>query len=91
MIFEVYSVRDKAVEAFLPPVFVRSRGEMMRSFTATVNAQDHQFNKHSADYSLYYLGRWDDSSGVFQAEDPKRVIGALEVVERDFGPEKQVA
>lgn len=32
MIMEMYVVYDRAVQAYLQPVFVRSRGEMLRSF-----------------------------------------------------------
>lgn len=91
MIMEIYSVRDNALDAFLPPLFVRSRGEVLRMFTQSVNSADHQFNKHAADYSLFYLGRWDDAGGQFEPREPQRVIGALEVVEREFPPEKQVS
>jgi hypothetical protein len=81
MILEVYSVFDKAVGAFLPPIFIRSRGEMMRSFQSAVNSPDHQFAAHAADYTLMALGLWDDQSGMFSAIDPERVIGALELLE----------
>lgn len=84
MMFEVYSVLDKAVGAFLPPVFVRSRGEMMRSFTLAVNTADHQFHKHATDYTLFYVCQFDDAGGRFVGFDgePHRVIGALEVLEQ---------
>lgn len=77
---EAYSVYDKAVGAFLPPVFVRSRGEMIRSFTDAVNSKEHQFNRHCSDYTLYFLGMFDDDSGMIESADPVRVVSALEVL-----------
>lgn len=84
MILEVYSVYDKAVQSFLPPIFVRSRGEILRSFSATVNDPGNQMNKFAADYTLFYLCKFDDASGLFAGGEPSRVLGALEVLE---GPE----
>lgn len=78
MILEMYSVLDKAVGTFLPPVFVRARGEMLRSFMDAVNDDKHQFSRHLDDYYLYYLGRFDDVGGRFDVVDPERVASARE-------------
>lgn len=83
MIYEVYSVMDKAVKAFLPPIFTRTRGEVMRSFAATVNEAGNQMHKYSSDYTLYFLGSFDDNSGIFTSTDPQRVVSANEVLVAD--------
>jgi len=80
MIMEMYVVYDRAVQAYLQPVFVRSRGEMLRSFQSAVNSADHQFNKYAADYTLFYVGSYDDASSMFEGVVPERVISALEVL-----------
>lgn len=91
MILEIYSALDRAVKAYMQPFFVRSRGEALRSFTDAVNSQDHQFHKHAGDYSLWFLGRYDDATGSFAAVEPERVVTALEVlVDEVFPPEKRV-
>lgn len=59
---KVFSVYDKAVDAFLQPFFMRSQGEAVRSFIDAVN--DGKF-KHTEDYWLYMLGEFDDSVGFF--------------------------
>lgn len=90
MILEVYSVHDKAVKAFMQPFFSRSRGEAIRSFTEVVNTKDHQFQKHAADYVLFYLGRFDDASGLFEDVEPLRIVGAMDVLVDDiFPPERR--
>jgi len=83
MIFQVFSVYDKAVSAFLPPFHARSKGEAIRSFTEACNDSKHQFNRHSSDYSLMALGEFDDNSGVFSTADPTRVVSAFEVIDDD--------
>lgn len=87
----IFTVYDKAVGAFLQPFYARSKGEALRQFTDACNDQSHQFCKHAADYTLMMLGEWDDASGIFDAADPARVIGALEcLADNVFPPEKEV-
>lgn len=75
---QIFSVLDKAVGAFLPPFYARSRGEALRSFTETSNDEKHQFNRHAADFVLYYFGEFDDASGMFATREPERVVSAME-------------
>lgn len=83
MIVNAYSVFDSAVGAFLPVFFARSKGEAIRSFVQAASSKDHQFAQAKGDYSLFWLGQFDDSSGVLSGvpTGPERVIGALEVGE----------
>lgn len=78
MITMVFSVHDKAVGAFLPPFFTRSKMEAMRSFAEACCDEKHQFFRHASDYTLYHLGEFDDSSGLFAVRDPVRVLSAIE-------------
>lgn len=88
----IFSVYDKAVGAFLPPFYVRSRGEALRSFSEACNDGKHNFNRHAADYSLMFLGYFDDTSGMFSTADPTRIVGAYECVADDpFTVDAQVA
>jgi hypothetical protein len=82
----VYSVFDKATGAFLPPFFVRSKGEAIRSFSEACSNDGHQFAKHMLDYTLFDLGSFDDNSGVIAGTEPVRVISALEVRGDDPAP-----
>lgn len=78
---QLYVVRDKAVGAVLPPFHCRSKGEAIRSFSVAVNTPDHQFHKHAADFSLWYIGSYDDASGMLAGVDPIRVIGGVECID----------
>lgn len=80
MILQIFTVYDKAVQAFLPPFYSRSKGEALRSFSEACNDTKHNFFKYAADYSLMYLGEFDDKGGCFSPVDPVRVISALEVI-----------
>lgn len=78
MIMLAFSVHDKAVGAFLPVFFARSKGEAIRSFAAASTQQDHQFAKNAGDYTLYHVGQFDDVSGALEPVDPQRILNALE-------------
>lgn len=92
MILHMYSVYDKAVNAYLQPFYARSKGEALRAFTEAVNDQKHTFNKHAADYTLMLVGEFDDSSGVIVPVDPRRIVGAIECLVPDdpFTPETEI-
>lgn len=80
MITELYTVYDAAVKAFLPPFHVRSRGEALRSFTEAVNSADHQFHKWAADYTLFFIGTFDDATAEYkQPSTGQKVITAIEL------------
>lgn len=81
MILEVFCAHDAAVGAFMTPFFARSRGEAIRSFSAAAQDAQHEFGKHGKDYSLYYVGQWNDENGLLSPIDiPDRVCGALDFV-----------
>lgn len=80
MIMLIFSVHDKAVGAFLPPFFARSKMEAIRSFSEACADEKHQFAKHASDYTLYSLGEFDDGGARFSTVDPVRLITALECV-----------
>ncbi len=76
MILQVYTVHDSKVDAFLPPFFVRARGEALRSFQSACEDSSHQFSKFKADYSLWFVGAFNDQDGTVEAVKPERIIGA---------------
>ncbi|AXH73039.1 MAG: nonstructural protein [Microviridae sp.] len=92
MRLHVYAVLDQGVGAFLPPLFMRSKGEALRSFTEAVNDPKSNFHRYAHDFHLMYLGEWDDNSGAFDASVPVRIISGNEVLISDvFPPEKKVS
>lgn len=75
----MFSVYDSMVEAYMPPFFVRARGEALRLFGDLVNDQSSNVGKHPSDFTLMYIGEWDDGSGrVDDSGITVRVISGLE-------------
>lgn len=65
----VFSVRDQAVERFLPPMYFRSMGEALRTVGDACADPGHQFAQHGEDFWLYRVGEFDDETGKFELED----------------------
>lgn len=82
MIQKLYTVYDEKAEAFLPPFFVPQHGLALRAFKDCVNSKDHQFGKHPADYTLFYLGDWDDSDCEFDLGARKSLGNGVEFIDK---------
>ncbi len=65
---KVFCVYDSAADAYLPPFFLPEQGQAIRVFGDCVNSADHQFGKHPGDYTLFFLGSFDDRSAGFDIE-----------------------
>lgn len=64
MILQVFSVFDKAVQLYMPPIHMRSQGEAIRALRLTLRGE-HSFAQSPQDYALYHLGAFDEASGKF--------------------------
>ncbi len=62
MILKIFTVYDSKAEAYLQPFFMPSAGVAMRAFGDLVNDMATQFYKHSADYTLFEIGSFDDQN-----------------------------
>lgn len=80
MKLEMFAVRDNAVGAFNRPLFFRSRGEAVRSFSDAVADEKNGFLRHAEHYDFWLLGYFEDSDGKFTIIEPERVCGALDFV-----------
>lgn len=77
-----FSVYDKAVEAYMQPFFMRSKGEAIRSWTQAVGDPKSNFCAHPEDYILFCVGAFEDGSGIFTVHEPEKIITALELVKK---------
>lgn len=80
----MFAVYDSAVEAFMQPFFMRSKGEALRAWQTTVNDPSTNFNKHPDDYCLFQIGEYDEISGKVTSLDTKLSLGmAIEFIAKD--------
>ena len=89
MIHEIYSVRDAAAEAYLPPFAMQTLGAAIRAFTDTCNDPNSNLNNHPEDYTLFRLGIFDDRTGLYELEEggPRRVGSALDFIVKEKNTE----
>lgn len=75
MINKVYSIFDSKVGAHLQPFFMQANGAAIRAVTELVKDKTHAFGKFPADYTLFELGTFDNSTGVFDMFPTPRSLG----------------
>lgn len=79
MKLKAYSVRDGAVEAFLPPFFARTDGEAKRSFIQACRTGS--MKNMEVYYSLFHLGYFDDNQGTMDnGSQPVLLMTGLEAI-----------
>nr|QJB19066.1 MAG: nonstructural protein [Microvirus sp.] len=83
MLMYMYTVRDSASQLFGRPFYCINAGHAIRGFSDQVNdpmdGQNDLF-KHTADFELYELGTFDDSTGLMDLLDaPKPVCTGVSV------------
>lgn len=80
MLFSVFSIYDSAVSSWMPPMYFRNKGEVLRWFAEAVNNSESRLAKHPSDYCLFELGTWNDDTCVFELQTPVRLGIAMEFV-----------
>ncbi|AZL82930.1 nonstructural protein [Apis mellifera associated microvirus 29] len=61
---KIFTVHDSKAEAYLPPFYMKTKGEALRAFETTVKDTNSQFNKYPHDYTLVELGNFDENSAA---------------------------
>jgi len=95
MIIKVYSVFDSKVALFSRPYFSLNDNSMLRSFSDALNEPGQNpdavaWNRHPEDYSLFYIGEYDDLLGKMIPELPKSIITAAALKNIPTPPELAV-
>lgn len=81
MLFSVFAIYDGAIKTWLPPIFSRNTGSMLRDFADAVNNGQTNLSKHPSDYALFEIGSWDDDKCVFDLlKTPVKLGLALDYV-----------
>lgn len=80
MTLKAFALRDQKAECFHTPFFQKTHGEAERSFRELCKDQKSMVNKYPDDYDLYYLGQYNDQTGIIEALDtPQHVLKAAMV------------
>lgn len=78
MELKIFSIRDQKAEVFNTPFFQKSHGEAERNFTTLVNDEKSTPSQFPDDFDLYFLGTYNDQSGLVKSLDtPQHVVKAV--------------
>ncbi|QGH72670.1 MAG: DNA binding protein [Microviridae sp. ctnrr37] len=81
MLFTVFSIYDSAIQTWMPPLYGRNKGEMLRNFADAVSDPGSKLAKHPGDFALFELGTWDDDKNIFDLHKaPIRLCMAIDFV-----------
>lgn len=79
MINTAYSVKDTLTNKFNGLVFFHSEEEAKRAFKSQVNAID-IWKDNPADFELWYVGTFDDETGVISNQDMTKICNGRSVL-----------
>ncbi len=76
----LFSVYDSKTSAYMTPFFMQTKPAAIRALTDAANDPEHGFNKHAEDYSLFYLGEFDDiDASITATSAPIHLCGLHEL------------
>ena len=78
MILKAFSVYDSAAKAYMTPWFLHQEAQARRVFGNAINQEDHQFYANPEDYTLFYIGQFDDETGMVESVTPESCGNGLE-------------
>lgn len=79
MIEQIFTVFDTKSKTYSPTIYFKQIGEASRAFSDAVNKENHQYNLHPEDYSLYHIGQWDNLTAKYTDIDPKLLYTGLQL------------
>lgn len=74
MIYNVVAVKDELTQSFLQPQFGETKEELLRIFSHQINNIP-LWKENASDFSLYSLGTFDESTGMFSTSITKIISG----------------
>lgn len=80
MELKMFSIRDAKGEIFNQPFFAKTHGEAERNFHRLTTDPQSTVSQYPEDFDLYYLGIYNDQTGVTKSLDtPQHVQKAINV------------
>lgn len=61
----VFAIFDACAGAYLPPFMMPRDEQALRAFRECINSPSHQFAMHPQDYTLFFIGTFDDQTAKY--------------------------
>lgn len=78
-VYQIVAVKDELSEGFLQPTFIASKEEALRLFKQQVNSIP-LWKDNASDFSLYWLGTFDEETGTIIGDLPVKIAGGRSVL-----------
>jgi len=75
MVKKIYTIYDEKSEAYLQPFFLDTNGQAVRAVVDCLSDPNHNFARHTSDYTLFYIGEFDDQDATITVN--KHSLGNL--------------
>lgn len=84
MILHVYAYRDKKIGAFMVPTFTTDTKEVaLEKLSRSIKVDDEKKAEKLKDLDLYYIGVYDDKTGILAPIQPEFLLSLDEVIVYD--------
>jgi len=70
----MYSIHDSKAEAYLSPIYFKTKGEALRAFEASCKDTDSNFYKYPSDFTMVELGEFDESTATIISYDKPLIL-----------------
>lgn len=78
---KIYTIHDAKAEFHFQPFYARTNADAMRTFTQTVNDNNPQnlIAQSPSDFTLFYIGEFDEQSGVISPAERHSLANGKDV------------
>ncbi len=83
MKLELFAVFDSKAGVFTPPFTAPNRTVALRYFKGTVDDKETTMGKFPEDFSLAFIGYYEDMNGIVDPAGPEIVANGTHLVDRD--------
>lgn len=84
MIVKMYSIRDAKAEVYLQPFFAPNNAVALRMVSQLLKDRNTLFATNPEDYSLFYLGDFEDSNCKFDLPNSiVHIVNVIDLVKQD--------
>ncbi len=78
MVNRMYAIYDVKAEFYAPPFVFKTEGLAIRVFLESAKDPESQISRYPADFSLFYLGTFDDSGAKISCTEAPLRLGSAQ-------------
>lgn len=75
MKLRIFTIYDRATEAFHQPFFLLTVAEAKRGFFHMANDPESKIHVHHADFQLFHIGDYDNATGIIDTSQGNVSLG----------------